>query len=246
MSSNNFTDILKEISSSKTTIPCYAPSTKEEVNILPLTLAQQKNIIETSIDSSLAALFFNNTFFKILKQNIKGDISKYNTIDRVNFALHLRSQLQDSYTNGDIKVNIQDVLTKNKTVVYNLTPTNVTVDNFTFSLCIPDLLLDDKINSILINKYKNENLNGAKLKNLISDLFVHEILKFTTKLKVNDKEVDLHNDFTNAASLLEKIDSRMFLEVTKYINVVRDIERNYAMLPGSNTNIDIVPDFFIV
>lgn len=246
MSNTNFTDILNEINNTKATISCYVPSRKENVQLLPLTLSQQKSIIETSVDASLAALFFNNTFFKILKQNIKGDISKYDTVDRVQFALQLRSQLSNSYTNNGVEYSLSDVVEKNKNLEYNISESTIVSENYVFTIKNPNLMLDDRINSILITKYKNENLNGAKLKNLISDLFVHEILKFIPKLKVNDKEIELHHDLQGAANLLEKIDSIRFVEITKYINTVRDLERSFAVLPGTNINIDIVPDFFIV
>ena len=246
MSNVNFNDILTEISNSKTTITCYSPSSKENVSLSPLTLSQQKSIIETSIDSTLAALFFNNVFFKIVKQNLKNDISKYDTIDRVNFAISLRSQLSDVYTSNDTTYSLKQVLERNASINYSLKETQIVADNFIFTVKNPDLVIDDRVNNILINKYKGENLNGVKLKNLISDLFVHEILKFTTKLKVNDKEINLHTDLQGAANLLEKIDSSKFTEVTKYINNVRDIERSFAVLPNSDSNIDIIPAFFIV
>ena len=246
MSNTNFTDVLNEISSSKSTITCFSPSRKENVQLLPLTLSQQKSIIETSMDSSLAALFFNNTFFKILKQNIKGDISKYDTIDRVQFAIQLRSQLSNNYVNSGQEYSLADIAEKNKSINYEIKETQIVSDNYVFTVKNPNLVLDDRINSILINKYKNENLSGSKLKNLISDLFVHEILKFIPKVKVNDKEVELHHDLQGAANLLEKIDSIRFVDITKYINNVRDVERSFAVISGTGNSIDIVPEFFIV
>jgi hypothetical protein len=88
--SDKFNDILKEIKDSKSNLKVHVPSTGEEVEILPLTLAQQKLIIETTSDTTLGVLFFNNTFYKILKSNLKDDIKKYNTVDRVNLTLSLR------------------------------------------------------------------------------------------------------------------------------------------------------------
>jgi hypothetical protein len=247
MSNNNFNDILQEINNSKVTFDAFSPSTNTTVQFLPLTLAQQKSIIETSVDSSLGALFFNNTFYKILKQNIKGDISKYNTVDRVNFAIQLRAQLFDTYvTKNDSKFSLKALLEKNKTLQSAFTSKEITSDNFTFCVEVPNLTLDDKVNTILLNKYRNENINGTKLKTLISDLYVFEILKFVTKLKVNSKEVDLHQDLNAGANLLEKIDSVHFTNVTSFINEVRDVEKNLATLPGTTGSVDIVPDFFIV
>ena len=244
--SNKFNDILQEINNGKTIINGYSPSLKETVQLSPLTLAQQKSIIESSADSTLAALFFNSVFFKILKNNVKSDISKYNTVDRVNFALSLRSQLQDSYTLNDVKFSLNEVVEKNKKIEYNLQEQEITSDNFTFHVKAPNLLLDDKINNIILNKYKGDNISSGKLKSLISDLFVHEILKFITKVKVNDKEVEMHQDINSAVDLLEKIDSSKLTEITKYINKTRDIEKTFATLPGSTGSVDIVPDFFII
>lgn len=246
MSNNSFNDILNEINSSKTTFNCFSPSRKENVLILPLTLSQQKSIIETSVDASLAALFFNNTFFKILKNNIKSDISKFDTVDRVQFAIQLRSQLSNAYSSNGQDYALNDIVERNKTLPYDLKETQIISENYVFTVKNPNLVLDDRVNSILINKYKNENISGTKLKNLISDLFVHEILKFIPKLKVNDKEIELHHDLQGAANLLEKIDSIRFVEITKYINNVRDVERSFAVIPGTNTSIDIIPEFFIV
>ena len=129
---------------------------------------------------------------------------------------------------------------------FTLQASQIVSDNYVFTVKNPNLVLDDRINSILINKYKNENLSGPKLKNLISDLFVHEILKFIPKIKVNDKEVELHHDLQGAANLLEKIDSIRFVDITKYINIVRDVERSFAVIPSTGNNIDIIPEFFIV
>ena len=244
--SNKFNDILQEINNVKVTIDSYSPSVKQLVQLSPLTLAQQKSIIESSADSNLSALFFNNVFFKILKQNVKDDVSKYNTVDRVNFALSLRSQLQDSYTLNEIRYSLNEVIDKNKKIEYILEEQEITSDNFTFTVKAPNLALDDKINSIILSKYKGDNINSSKLKSLISDLFVHEILKFITKVKVNDKEVEMHQDISSAVDLLERIDSSKLTEVTRYINKVRDIEKTFATLPGSASSVDIVPDFFII
>jgi hypothetical protein len=243
---SNFNEVLQEINSSKSTLTSYSPSRKENVDILPLTLSQQKSIIESSADSTLGALFFNNTFFKIFKQNIKGDITKYDTIDRVNFSLQLRSQLSNTYTVNDVKVNLTDIIQRNKSINYELTEQKVSSDNFTFTIKNPSLTLDDKINTLLLNRYKNENINSTKMKTLISDIYVYEILKFIPKLKINDKEIDLHQDITNAATIIESIDGNRFNDIMVYINKVRDTEKLFTAIPGTNYSIDIIPGFFIV
>jgi len=46
MSDNKFNDILNEIKVNRTALSVYIPSKQAEVELLPLTLAQQKLIIE--------------------------------------------------------------------------------------------------------------------------------------------------------------------------------------------------------
>jgi hypothetical protein len=93
--SDKFKDILDEIKSSRSILKAYAPSVGKEVEISPLTLAQQKLIIETSSDTTLGVLFFNNIFYKILKENISEDIKQFNTVDRVNLTFVLREHLKN-------------------------------------------------------------------------------------------------------------------------------------------------------
>ena len=112
--SNNFNEVLAEIKKVKTGLTVYAPSKGVDVQLKPLTLSQQKTIIESAVDSNLSVLFFNNTFAKILEENLSDNLSNYDTIDRVSFALALRSKLKDQITIDDITYNISDVINANK------------------------------------------------------------------------------------------------------------------------------------
>lgn len=244
--SDKFTDILNEIKSSKSSLKVQAPSTGEEVEILPLTLAQQKLIIETTSDTTLGVLFFNNIFYKILKENLQGDIKKYNTIDRVNLTLALRQHLKDIIEIDDVEINVSDILKRNKTIEYNIVPKTVVSGDFKFTVEAPDLNVDNFINTHLLNKYKNVTFDQNKLKNLIGDLYACEILKFVKKLEVNNKEVELHTELVQSLKIIESIDGVHFQGVTDYINSVRDFEASLTKADKGEKNIDITPELFIL
>jgi hypothetical protein len=245
--SDKFTDILKEIKDSKSNLKVHVSSTGEEVEILPLTLAQQKLIIETTSDTTLGVLFFNNTFYKILKNNLQGDIKKYNTVDRVNLTLALRQHLKDIVEfDDDVEVKISEILERNKSVEYDIEPKTITSGDFKFTIDIPDLSVDNFINTHLLNKYKGVTLDENKLKNLIGDLYACEILKFIKKVEINDKEVELHSELVQSLKLIESIDSVHFQHVTEYINSVRDLESKLTKANKGEKSIDITPDLFIL
>ena len=246
--SNNFNDILAEIKKVKTGLSVYVPSAGLDVQLKTLTLSQQKTIIESAVDSNLSVLFFNNTFAKILEDNLPDNLSKYDTIDRVNFALALRSKLKDIITIEDVNYNISDILAANKLITSKFTPTIVESANFRIYVSAPTIEYDNKINSILLRKYKDETSKSNKLKTLISDLYSYEIFKFIDKIEVKSSgnQLDLKSDIAQVIQVIESLDSSEFTGVIEQINKLRDIEKEYTRIPNTNTYIDIVPNFFVV
>lgn len=245
--SEKFNDILSEIKGAKKNLSAFSPSQGKDIELSPLTLAQQKLIIETSSDTTLGVLFFNNTFYKILKDNIvNDDIKKYNTIDRVSLTLALRKHLRNEVVVGGEEISISDILEKNKEIDAVVESETINSGDYTFTVEAPDLNLDNFINTHLLNKYKSVKFDDNKLKNLISDLFVFEILKFIKKIEINGKEISLHNELVQSIKLLENIDSVHFQPVTDYINKVRDIETQFAKTVRGDKSIDITPDLFIL
>ena len=246
--SNNFNEVLAEIKKVKTGLTVYAPSKGVDVQLKPLTLSQQKTIIESAVDSNLSVLFFNNTFAKILEENLSDNLSNYDTIDRVSFALALRSKLKDQITIDDITYNISDVINANNSNTNKYQSTVIDSDNFKIYIVNPTIEYDNKINSILLKKYKDETSRSTKLKSLISDLYSYEIFKFIDKIEVKStgSQLQLKDDISQGIDLIESLDTSEFTGVIEQINVLRDLEKEYTKIPNTNVYIDIVPNFFVV
>jgi len=246
--SNNFNEVLAEIKKVKTGLTVYAPSKGVDVQLKPLTLSQQKTIIESAVDSNLSVLFFNNTFAKILEENLSDNLSNYDTIDRVSFALALRSKLKDQITIDDITYNISDVINANNSNTNKYQSTVTESDNFKIYIVNPTIEYDNKINSILLKKYKDETSRSTKLKSLISDLYSYEIFKFIDKIEVKStgSQLQLKDDISQGIDLIESLDTSEFTGVIEQINVLRDLEKEYTRVPNTNIYIDIIPNFFVV
>lgn len=246
--SENFNDILAEIKKIKSGVPVFIPSLQQTIELKPLTLSQQKMIIESSVDTNLSVLFFNTTFYSILEQNVSQKMSTFDTIDRVTLALALRQQLQDTATVDDQDVLISAIIDANKSKTFAEKSKTIDTPNFKFTVKVPTLDFDNKINSILLRKYKDENIKTNKLKTLISDMFSYEIYKFidTVELQSNGKIIDLRSNTVEGLKLIESLDSKEFVDVVKFINTVRDIEKELTRVPNTASHINILPDFFIV
>ena len=148
--SDNFKTVLNEIKNLRKNLNFFSPSNNKELQISPLSLKQQKSIIENGFSSSLSVLFFNVTFFNIIKENFIGDIKDLNTLDRVNISLSLRQKISNEYKDEDSNTyNISEVIEKNKEEIV-IEAKEVVTENFTFKLKSPNLEIDNKINKILL------------------------------------------------------------------------------------------------
>lgn len=247
MATDNFNDILTQIKNTKDKLVFYSPCSDSENSILPLTLKQQKLIIENSLTNTLSLLFFNNCMFDIIKDNYLGDIKKLDTLDRVNISLVLRQKMSDEYVDEEenIETTITEVLEKNKKKI-DLQPEAIETEKFTFHVSKPNLLIDNKINNIILRKYKGKEITENNVSKVISDVYIYELMKFIVKLQFNENEIDIHENLDNSFKLLNEIASDNFTKIYQYINKLRDLENDLTLIPGTKTNISITPDFFIV
>ena len=93
MSEQNLNDILKDLKKSEEKLKIYIPTLKREVSFVPLTLSQQKNVIDKITSSSFGIIDFYNSVYDVIKTTSTEDISTFTTIDRVNIVLSLENIL---------------------------------------------------------------------------------------------------------------------------------------------------------
>jgi len=245
MPDNNFNDILNQVKGLKKEITFFSPTSNKELKIYPLSLKQQKDILENTFSSSLSLLFFNNCIFNIIKENFNGSVKDLDTIDRVSISLSLRNKISNTYKEGNTEVNLSEIIERNNTPI-TFEPKEVITGDFTFKLKKPTLELDNKVNNILLRKYKSSKIDESNVNNVISDLYVYELIKFIDILEFGENVIKVEDNINNTIKILNEIDSDNFKEVFDYINELRDIESSLTKIPNSEDNISITPDFFIV
>jgi len=243
--SEKFNSILSEVKKIKKPISAYLPTSYKSVELLPLSLNQQKAIIESTVDGAISLLNFNTNLYKIVTQNIT-ETQDITTIDRVNLALTLRQQIQDNLTIDEKTYSLNSVIIKNKELKCPKLTHTVTSSDFVFSLKVPTLESDNKINQFIIKKHKTSD---EKMKGFISDLYVGEILKFIENIKVISSDTEITISSTSVSEgfgLLEAIDSSEFTDIIKYITTIREFEKELTKVTNSEQFIDITPDLFVI
>lgn len=236
MSEPSLNDILGQLKKTEQKISIYIPSLKRDVEFKPITLAQQKQIIDKISTNTLGVVEFFNGVYELIAQTSSINVKEINVIDRFNIILHYRKNIGETYQ----EVNLSSLLEKNKNIqLVDLTKT-ITTDKFIFEVSVPSIVNDFKSNSYLLNNYKNET-------ELLGKLMVNELSKFVNKITINETQTVI--DFNaqtvkNKYTILETIESKHFTEVFQYISKVRDVEQEIVKF--EDKVIDIGPELFIL
>jgi len=240
--------IIQELKKAKKVISVFSPTLKNDIDISPITLAQQSKIIETvaNITSSasspvLAILEFNNVMYSILKKNIKEYQPVFSTIDRTNFMLALKGYIDNIVTSSDnIEFNIKKMLERNESVELEVGPESATVEDITFHLSPPTMDDDHIVNSLVLRKYRN-NSSG---KTLLSDVYHFESIKFIKAISIGDQTLEMRKD-TKSLDIIKELDTVQLRPVYTYIGKVRAAEEALTRHVTADEQLDITPDLFI-
>ena len=245
---SDINDILQQIKKTKKTISVFVPSIQQEVEIAPVTLAQQSKIIESVSDNTniannpiLALLEFNSIMFNILRSNIVEYQPIYNTIDRVSFVLALKGHIDNVVVEDDTEFNISKIIERNLSIEYTAQPETIVSENMSFEVAPPSLEDDNLINNLILRKYKSNNTLN---KSLLSDVYTFEALKFIKSITIDETTVQIKND-SKSLEAIKQIDTSILNPVFDYITNVRNIEEQYTKHPTTDSVIQLTPDIFI-
>jgi len=247
---DNFNSLLKQIESNKTNILAYLPTQQTDIELKSLTVDQQSVILDSVSDITLLQsnpiyliIKFNTGFNNIIKQNSDREVfEKMTSVDRANIIISFRKEISDQVEQDGETINLMKILERNKTInSINLEET-IQKDNFTFKVSIPTLSVDTIVNKILSKKLKDNPTSG----NLVSDIYLYEILKFVDFIQFEDgEEVEIKKDFKNL-QLLKKINLSTLSPVIKFIEKVRSYEEEFITIPNTQDKLLLTPDLFVI
>lgn len=249
MSSNNVTDILKQLDSLNLSsgTDVYIPSLQRTVKFKNLNLKQQKDLLKSSVDETLTKLTFIVNFFSIIQENIIDTTINTNTLyafDRSAIALTLRVKgLDSTYTVDDEVIDLNDALVQLPSVkpTPDILTSTASIQNLSVELEVPRLNVDRDISAVAVSKIKN--IQDRDIKTLVGELFIHEIIKFvksvTFKSETGDQTITFDNiKVDDKIAIIEKFPSTLTSQVLEFIKSYRDFESQFTTINGVNIEID--------
>lgn len=242
MSVTNILSKLKEINNLNL-VSVFVPSAKKEISFKPLSAKQQKDLIKTGLDGNLSGITLGNTINQIILDN---STEKYQFLvtDRYPIIVSLRKQAFGSefVLKDDDKKTVfdLDVLLKRELCFSLEDKISIGLEdaNLIADLDIVTLEDDIKINNFQIDKLK-KNKENENIGDTVGSLFIYEILKFVTKIKVNNDEVDMKSlPIKDRLTIIESIPVTLNNMVLDYIQQFRKEETDYITIDGEIMPLD--------
>ena len=237
---------LRNVNSSNL-ISVYIPSAGKEMTFTPLSVKQQKDLIKSSMDGNLAGITFSNIINQIVLDN-STEKYKFLVTDRYPILISLRKQsFGGEFTLKDEEKSTVfdlDVILKRQLKFSEPNSVQILLDKTSLKVNVDIISIEDdiKINNFQIEKLKKTKDN-EDISETVGSLFVYEILKFVSKLSIDDEEVDLVNmPIKDRVSVIESLPVTLNNEVLSYIQSLRGEENEYITINGQVLPLD--PRFF--
>jgi hypothetical protein len=241
MSVINILNKLKEINNLNL-ISVYVPSAKKELKFTPLSVKQQKDLIKSGMDGTMSGLTISNIINDIITNNCTEPHS-FLVTDKFPIILALRKQSFGSNfilkeDEKEVNFNLDDILNKNLVFSYE---TNVVISlegtEIQVFLNVVSLEDDTKININQIEKSKKAK--DEDISETVGSIFLYEILKFITKLKIGDEELDLTTlPIKDRINVIESIPATLNNKILDYIQKFRKEENDFITTKDGTLPID--------
>jgi hypothetical protein len=177
----------------------WIPSLNRNITIKEINAKQQKNLLETAIDSSLYRSTFSKTFYDIIKTNSsepKELIDNLTIADKICIALSLRNQISDTVkiefedeTEEDISLkpvidNFKNYITP-ETKKLNIVKNGVSI---LVDVSLPTLNSELQFDTYFLKNKKNTD-DAEEVKTIITDAFLGETSKYITRVSIDEKDL---------------------------------------------------------
>lgn len=243
---SNTADLIKQLEELNRTnaFSVFIPSLKKEIKIKNLNLKQQKALLKTSIDETLTKLSFISSFYSIIQENVLDNIniSDLYTFDRTAIAIALRAHSLDAtYSYNDKKINLLDKVNEFTNIKTDIEfDKKIEFNGFTVELAAPKLGVDKNISEYSFNTIKT--LEDKDFKNIIGELFVHELVKFIKSVSImGDKPFSLEASNTKISEIIyivERFPSTLTSKILEYVKSYRDLEAKFTNVGDINIEVD--------
>ena len=230
--------------------PVFVPTHQREIQFLPLTVKQQKDVIKGTLDAATSNAAFNKITNKIIKENCVEDLD-FVVIDKISILIGLRLQSvgdmmritdEDDDSVG-YDVNLREHAEKFKT--YAPTPELLACDfayeNVHANLRVPSLDVDDKYSED--TKKSLKDVTSGDVTEAIGKLYVFEMAKFLQSITIGENTIELANlSLKESVSIVESLPLVISNKIIKFIESVRDFESKYSTIEIQDKTLELPLD----
>ena len=210
---SGFLEKLGKINDDK--VKVFLPSLKKTIEVTPLTLKQQKDLISSALDGVKGAFFFNKTLNDIIINNSgNNDLKSY---DKLPIIAHLRKHSLGNKVKIDEKIIDLDVAIKNfKTVPLNIKDEHIVkLKTLKVYLRVPTL---SEENMIFKKGEQDADSDRSSTREGLGLLYMLELLKYIDKLEIEEEEIEFSKiKIKDRIELVEELPLTMYKGISKYI-----------------------------
>jgi hypothetical protein len=215
----SFSDALKILDNATTeafTTSVWIPSLKRNVSIKEISAKQQKKLLQSALDSSIAKSTFAKTFYQIIKENCLEEniFSTFTVVDKICIALSLRNQISkelkielQAEPKIEKTIELQPLINSFKTYIHpSAYEININKNSVNLKLIveIPYLELDTAFDEFTKAQPKDDDIEV--IKQTITEAFLVETGKYIKDLSIDNQDFEFSKmSVTQRLALIEKL-----------------------------------------
>jgi hypothetical protein len=223
----------------------WIPSLRKNITIKEINAKQQKELLESAIDSSVYKSSFSKTFYDILLSNAsepKDALDAFNIADKMAVSLALREQISPTIKiefNENLSENIELKNISNKLQQYSL-PEPITFETIKNNVSIkvetslPTILSEVNFEAFL-SKNKKKTDDVEEVKSLIANAFLTETAKYIKSISIDSQDLNFQSfAVSQKIQFVEKLPATIIQQIIDIITKWKKELENILTITSSN------------
>jgi len=231
-----FLEDLKKINSSDC-FEVYVPSLKKTALFKAFSVKQHKDVVRTILDGVEGTVSLSKLFNEIIEENSVDPID-FKIYDKNKILIDLRKQCVSEV----FKIN-EEEYNLNKLPEYKFNfklKDKFEYKNIEVEVELPSLKTDTKITEKSITEFNKFTTEDKKINNSLTILLIYEVMKFITKIKMEDTIINFKDLGTfDKKNIIENLPLKLNNDILEYIAKYKQYETKLLTFDsGSTVSID--------
>ena len=229
----NFNQTLDFLATLNKEYSIFVPSLNRQLKFKGLTTKQQKDIVKSVLDRNAAGITFANLLCDIITESSVEQNINFLLVDRFYIIAVLRSiSLSPILKVKDETIDLSFINQVNIPVPQVLRTKIVEDGPLVVHLAIPNFKKEILINNESKKVTQNAEDKDEITKEIIGELYIHELVKYIDKVMFKNGETPVDIDFndiniTQKKQIVEKLPLTTNTAIISYINEVKQFESKY-------------------